>query len=255
MTQENPVRFRSLSQQVMDLLVAGIGNGTYPPGSQLPTEHQLADELDVSRATVRRAINALALQGTVVRHQGKGTFVSHIPSHIPNPLVDAIDFQELIAKHGYKPGIEFIHFAEVKLDKEMANALQLGPDDTAFESHKIFTADGDPVIFCLNTIPSTILSEDQIEQLKADCEILEPLYSFLEKQCNQHVEYHIERIIPATAADCRFHGGLSLAPDTLVIVMYGVAYNADGLPLFHTYEYHTGDRMVLELIRRRPVTI
>ena len=52
-----------------------IGEGDLAPGDALPTEDDLADEHDVSRMTVRRAVEELMEEGLVLRQQGRGTFV------------------------------------------------------------------------------------------------------------------------------------------------------------------------------------
>lgn len=60
---------------VAQLLRERVDAGSYPPGSRLPAERQLADELGVSRPTVREALAALELMGVVDTHANAGTFV------------------------------------------------------------------------------------------------------------------------------------------------------------------------------------
>lgn len=65
-----------LYHQIADQLRAGIARGVYPPDSRLPTEHELAARLGVSRPTVRQALDLLAREGMVVRVKGSGTFAA-----------------------------------------------------------------------------------------------------------------------------------------------------------------------------------
>ncbi|MFG2057862.1 GntR family transcriptional regulator [Micromonospora sp. NPDC048930] len=60
-------------------LRAAIESGEYPPGSQLPTEHDLAARFDVSRETVRRALASLKAAGLVVTATKSGTTVAQPP--------------------------------------------------------------------------------------------------------------------------------------------------------------------------------
>lgn len=53
-----------------------IASGVLPPGGQLPTEAQLMERFAVSRITVRRALQGLTQDGTLVARQGSGTFVN-----------------------------------------------------------------------------------------------------------------------------------------------------------------------------------
>jgi GntR family transcriptional regulator len=64
-----------LYQRVYSVIYRRVQAGTYPPGSALSTEDQLASEFGVSKATVRQAIGELVNRGLVVRKQGSGTFV------------------------------------------------------------------------------------------------------------------------------------------------------------------------------------
>jgi GntR family transcriptional regulator, uxu operon transcriptional repressor len=60
---------------VLELLLERLRGSWYPPGSRLPAERALADELGVSRPTVREALAALELMGVVDTHVGAGTYV------------------------------------------------------------------------------------------------------------------------------------------------------------------------------------
>lgn len=68
--------FRPLYRQVYDTLVSRIAGGEWEPGHELPSEHALAAELEVSQGTVRKALNVMADESLVERHQGKGTYVA-----------------------------------------------------------------------------------------------------------------------------------------------------------------------------------
>ena len=252
MSNEGLVRQVPLTQQMRDILASRIRDGEYPPGSQLPPENELAAEFDVSRATVRSALSSLAAQGSVVRRQGAGTFVTAI-SAISNPISEAIDFQDLIASFGYQPGVEHAHFAAAPVDSEMAEVLQVEPESSAWMSHRVFLADGQPVIYCVNTLPNWLFGEGLIHEVERDPNAIEPIYDFLERSCGQRVELHVSKIFAATAATSAFHGGLPLDPCDPVLVMDGVAYNSEMRPLFHTYEYHhhANGLMILDLIRCR----
>ena len=241
-----------LAQQVQQILADRIRSGEYPAGSQLPPETELADRFEVSRATIRGALSTLAANGMVVRRQGAGTFVTRLP-HIANPLQRAIDFQDLIAGFGYAPAVRHVHTVQATVEEELAEFLNLELGAPVLVSQKVFLADDRPVIYCVNTIPVDLLGADLVQELLADPESLEPIYGFLEARCQRRVEYHVARVRAAAAGACAFHGGLPLESCEPVLVIDGVAYTAEMLPLFHTYEYHhhPDNLMTLELMRRR----
>ncbi|WP_433117245.1 winged helix-turn-helix domain-containing protein [Micromonospora sp. CA-246542] len=62
--------------ELLDDLRGKIKDGTYPPGSQLPSGRALADSYDVSHSTIQRAVATLREQGVLVGRPGRGVFVA-----------------------------------------------------------------------------------------------------------------------------------------------------------------------------------
>ena len=74
--------FQPLYKQVYNVLVSRIADGDWRPAKALPSEQALASELGVSQGTVRRAMDALAAENLILRHQGRGSFVAeHTQEH------------------------------------------------------------------------------------------------------------------------------------------------------------------------------
>ena len=72
--------YHRLACQIRQLL----DRGALRPGEQLPSEHQIAEHLHVSRPTVRRALQQLQQSDLISREQGKGTFVNDkAGQHVP----------------------------------------------------------------------------------------------------------------------------------------------------------------------------
>ncbi|MFI7426012.1 winged helix-turn-helix domain-containing protein [Micromonospora sp. NPDC049836] len=67
--------------ELLDDLLKKIENGTYPPGSQLPSGRALADSYDVSQSTISRAVARLRHQGVLVGRPGRGVFVAEPGAH------------------------------------------------------------------------------------------------------------------------------------------------------------------------------
>jgi GntR family transcriptional regulator len=71
-------QYRPLYSQVYETLVKQITEGVWKPGQVLPSEQALAAQLGVSQGTVRKALDALAVDKVIYRRQGKGTFVAEL---------------------------------------------------------------------------------------------------------------------------------------------------------------------------------
>jgi len=75
--------------RVRDYLANAIKENAFGPGDRVPTERQLAEQLDVSRAVTRRALAELEADGLILRQVGRGTFVR--PSHDAPSSVTGLD--------------------------------------------------------------------------------------------------------------------------------------------------------------------
>ena len=95
-------RLRSVS--VQDELRARIDRGEFPAGARLPSEPELAAELQVSRATLREALRAMELEGLLRRRQGSGTFVAEHP-RMANSLDVNFGVTDAIRAAGMTAGI------------------------------------------------------------------------------------------------------------------------------------------------------
>jgi GntR family transcriptional regulator len=73
--QERPA-FQPLYRQIKQMLIQRVLSGEWRPAQLLPSEMKLAEEYQVSQGTVRKAIEEMAAENLVMRHQGKGTFVA-----------------------------------------------------------------------------------------------------------------------------------------------------------------------------------
>jgi DNA-binding FadR family transcriptional regulator len=69
----------SVEHSLRSLLVQGAEDGTFGPGSKLPTERDLVERLSAPRSAIRRALEALEREGVIVRHVGRGTFLTEAP--------------------------------------------------------------------------------------------------------------------------------------------------------------------------------
>jgi GntR family transcriptional regulator, transcriptional repressor for pyruvate dehydrogenase complex len=86
-----PVKPPSTFEETVERLGTAIRLGLLPPGSQLPPERELADELRISRSTLRQALTTLVQSGHLVSLRGRkgGTFVAERPplaGHDSEPL-------------------------------------------------------------------------------------------------------------------------------------------------------------------------
>jgi GntR family transcriptional regulator len=246
-----PSRSSPLEDQVVEILLERIASGEYAASSRLPSEAEFAEELNVSRATVRGALSTLEANGVVKRVHGVGTFVRQA-QRIANPLNEVVDYQELITGQGYAFSFHHISAAIKTPSTEVATALQLLQEDQILEVVKAFTADGELLVYTRNRLPVWLfagkISLEELVQPGAT----EPLFDFLEMRCGQRIEDYLATVRPEIAKKVKIEKHAPpVDPLTPVLVIEEVGYNTQGDPVIHETEYLFGDRMKFDLARRR----
>lgn len=114
-----------LHMRISEELRERISRGEYAPGEQLPSEHQLIIQFDVSRITVRRAIANLVSQGLVTSHHGKGVFVKEQRLAVYSLSSPLVFFEEDIKCQGAEPSICNLFFEVVRAPANVRQTLQL----------------------------------------------------------------------------------------------------------------------------------
>ena len=68
-------------QRIKNTIQSKVRNGEWPAGTKIPSENQLAADLNVSRMTINRPFSELSAEGVLKRVHGLGTFVAEPPQH------------------------------------------------------------------------------------------------------------------------------------------------------------------------------
>jgi len=250
MTAPIPSRQRSLADQVLEILVKQIAAGIYPPGSQLPSENQLADLFDVSRSTIRTAVSRLEDRKLIRRHTGVGTYVcEHL--QISNPLNEFIEFPELIRANGYEPGVRILSSEILPAEDDILNDLSLDPGSQVLKIRKIFTANSDPIIYVVNHIPVWIFQGRLSREAVLAPGATERFIPFLQETCHQRISHFISTVRADVCAhldapEILIPGG----PETPLLLIDEVGFNDHGQPIVGSREYHPGNWMTFRMIRR-----
>src|SRR3989337_3352390 len=102
------------------------------PGDRLPSEPLLAQQLGVSRATLREAMRAFEGQGLIRRRQGSGTFVVGRPSVIESGLEVLKSIESAAKSISLKISMGDLRIHQIMADGEQASALGVDEDYALF---------------------------------------------------------------------------------------------------------------------------
>ncbi|MGI4846407.1 MAG: GntR family transcriptional regulator [Janthinobacterium lividum] len=143
-----------LYQQLQQALRRAIDEGAWGSASAIPAERQLAQELGISRITVRKAIDALVEEGLLVRRAGAGNFIN---TRIEKNFAKLSSFSEDMRARGRVPRNEWLKRSEGLVTPEEALRLRLSPGTRVYRFNRIRYADELPMCLEYATIAAFAL--------------------------------------------------------------------------------------------------
>jgi GntR family transcriptional regulator len=220
--------------QIEEELAARIEAGDVAPGDRLPTERELADQLGVSRMTVRHALARLQERGLIVRRQGAGTFAAE-----PKLRQDASHlhgfFEESIGQ-GVLPISRLIERVEVVATRVMAGALQLRLGEPVYKVVRLRSAQGTPVVLETSFFPARRLPG----LLALDLE-RSSIYRLMDRHFDARPVRAIQSLEPIAAGPAEA-SLLEVTAGSPLMLVERTAWDAAGRPVEHARDLYRGDR-------------
>ena len=220
-----------LSDALADLAVNQLG-----PDAAIPSERELMTTYDVSRATVRRAIESLVADGLLQRIQGKGTFVA-------KPRVESrlhlASFSQDMSSRGLAPSTRLMRVEEEQPPAEVARALRLGGRDLAWRIDRVRLADEKPMALEQGWYPRSVLPGLDTENLTGS------LYTLFATRYGLVIDA-AEQTLWGESAEGATARRLEAPVHTPLLVFRRVS-SAAGRPLEYVVSRYRGDRYQLHM--------
>ena len=218
-----------LYHQLAEQLTAAIEDGRLQPGDPFENELALAERLDLSRPTVRRAIAELVSRGLLVRRRGVGTTVASQVIHRRDELTSLYDD---MVRRGHEPRTEVLAFDADVVDAVAAEALGLPPDTKLVSVERLRTVGNTPTALMHNWLPPQFadLTPSDLEDAS--------LYAILRARGVRPVIAH--QTIGARRPGARERRLLKLSSGDPLLTMTRKAYAANGTAVEygdHCYRY------------------
>lgn len=155
----------ALYQQLVQVFISKIKNDEWPVDYIIPGEMQLSKDYNVSRSTVRQALDVLEREGYVLRKQGKGTKIT--APKFKQRLVKFYSFSEDIRNMGLVPSSEMVWFKTLPADERLARILHIQKGDSMFSIKRVRLADNVPLAVETSFIPYDLfpfLTEEMVRE-------------------------------------------------------------------------------------------
>ena len=190
----------SLYRKVADDLRAAIAAGTYPPGTRLPSESDLAERYSVSRGTVRQAFAALRADGVIASRRGARRIVLGGPQL--QSFGELLSFSRWAKAIGERPSGQVVDMFPREAKPSEADQLGLPPGAVIYHLTRVRMLSGQPVMIERTAFPDRVgvLVAGIDADRESICERLEELgVVFADAE-------HVIDSVPASADDARLLG-------------------------------------------------
>jgi len=217
----------------------------YASGGRLPSEPEIASEYGVSRGTVRDALAVLEREGAIFRRQGSGTYANQYALRIQAHVETAYEFTELIGQAGYAPSIQPISVERKPLPDDIAERLGRDAGAEALFVSKLFLADGNPAIYCVDVLPA-----DLIRAPYEPAELHAPIFDFLRRRCDETITHCLAEIVPQ-AVDGDLVAILSVPAGAAILRFDEVAFNRLNKPVLFYWAYYRDEYVRFSVLRKK----
>ncbi|NMP22945.1 GntR family transcriptional regulator [Sulfobacillus harzensis] len=211
-------------------LLDRIRNHDWLPGAAIPSETDLCKQYQVSRGTVRRALDELDRQGLIIRSPGRPTIVN-----TPKIPLLSSGFRTDIAKKGMVPGTEVLTIGYVKAPLPIAELLDVDQGVPVLAIERVITADGVPII-----IETAHIARDT-QPIEAQEVKSRSLLELIPEKCGVYLTRAVESYEPIrlSASQARL---LHCRAGDLAIQDQALLFDSDQVPLYVSTAVVRGDK-------------
>ena len=226
--------------QLSSILRQQIKDGVFSSGKAMPSEMQLSQTYDVSRVTVRRALETLENEGFVVRRHGVGTFAAPRPQAATSQVNRVSGLVENLITLGLETTAQLLSYVpDAATPPVVLQALRLEPGDTTLRIERLRFYKNQPLSLSLVYLPhdyAHLAPEHLIDD--------RPIIRLLEDGGLR--PDRAEQTISAIPADDEAAAKLNVGISMPLLRMRRTVFSVDGHPLEHQvglynpdqYEYH-----------------
>lgn len=229
--------------QISDWLREQIESNHFKPEEKLPSENDLAKKFQVSRVTVRKALQSLENESFIFRCQGLGSFVSE--SRTSHNLVKLTDFHEDMNAAGIDASSVVKKFEVTDAPEQVRNILTLEPGKKVLQIDRLRLGNQQAVAFDTTWLPlfyGQLLDQSKLRN--------RTIYSILENEYDIPISKGTYRLT-AESANKRLALELNVALHTPLFLIERTTYTIREKPLYYQKRYYRNDRVAYEMTLER----
>ncbi|CAH1852484.1 MULTISPECIES: GntR family transcriptional regulator [Convivina] len=225
--------------EIHNEILARITAGEWQKNQRLPAERDLAESFNVSRMTLRQAIQTLVDEGILERKVGSGTYVAE--KKISERVLGVTSFTDLMAKSGRVAQTVTVSYKITMASASEVEHLQLDPGDEVLVMERLRLGDDTPILLEQTTLPVKLVNNFTRSDLT------ESLYATLIQAGIQ--PGHADQTVTASLATERLADFLQIKRGDPILSVRQVSYDQNDVPFEYVRSYYVGERFEFKLSR------
>jgi GntR family transcriptional regulator len=237
------IRSESLADQTTRALLDAILERRFPD-DRLPAEPELAEMLNVSRTTLRAALQSLERLGMVSRAPGRGTVIRTHVGRESIILQRLIGFRAMLQVSHDEVNVVGRYWRENHPGPDAMRMLNIAEDVPIVATSKTFFADGTPALHIEDEIPFSYVSEATQQALSdgQGYDFDDSIFAFSQSWPGRTIDHVVVEIVPVVAPDSDTFP-LALESGTPYILLLETHYTEQGEPVAFS-RVHVDDRYI-----------
>ena len=163
--------------QLMEYIIGQIKNESLHEGDKLPSERELCERLDISRATVRQAIHELEKDGYVSIKKGIGSFVED--RRMNQEMSGLYSYTQFMKGLGKTISTKLIDFEKISCTSRLSRKMECKEGEKIYRFTRVRYADNEPMLIVTTHLPCK-----RFPKLKSEDLIAGSLYTLMEEHYN-----------------------------------------------------------------------
>ncbi|MBM7689690.1 GntR family transcriptional regulator [Enterococcus ureilyticus] len=219
--------------QIHDKIKEDIEHGVWKIGDRLPSERELAIQFNVSRMTLRQAIQTLADEGILERKIGSGTYVAR--KKVQEKMTGTTSFTDIMLSQNRVPSSRTVSYYVAKPSSSEMEKLNLKENEQIVRMERIRFADDLPICFEIASVPYSLV--DQYSKT----EITNSFYKTLETKGGNKIG-HANQTISAMLASEQIADYLKIKRGDAILRLRQISYFENGTPFEYVRTQYVGNR-------------
>ncbi|NLN29291.1 MAG: GntR family transcriptional regulator [Firmicutes bacterium] len=232
---------KPLYEQIMEHI--RVMAQTLKPHEAIPSEPELASRYQVSRGTVKQALDELVHEGVLYRVPKRGTFVA--PPRILRSFTRLPSHSEDIRARGLTPSADVVHFGVERADTKVARYLNVSHGAPVWRIERVRRANGEPVLLSTSYVPKALVPELTREDVE------QSLYEALARRYDMRPVWAHD-VYTAVNAHSYEASLLGVPLGAALLLNERLSYLADDRRIEYALSYIRGDQYEIHIDINRP---